>query len=47
LEETEKIEHNISEETLKRLEVLVRFMENDHQWVKSLHEFGLQSQNHP
>lgn len=41
LEETEKIEHNISEETLKRLEILAQFMENNPQWVQNLHEFSL------
>lgn len=33
LEETEKIEHNISEETMESLTILIKFMQ-EHNWVK-------------
>lgn len=33
LEQTEKIEHNLNENTVERIEVLVHFLENNHDWV--------------
>lgn len=33
LEETEKIEHNLSQETVKQIMLLVQFMEGNQQWM--------------
>lgn len=35
LEETEKIEHNISAKTLKQIRVLVEFMQTNEEWMKA------------
>lgn len=33
LEETEKIEHHLREETIERVKILVEFMQNNQQWM--------------
>jgi Mn-dependent DtxR family transcriptional regulator len=35
LEETEKIEHNLSTETVKQIMLLVQFMEENQQWMEA------------
>ena len=39
LEETEKIEHYISAETIERIMLLVEFMENNPEWMQSFNGF--------
>jgi len=39
LEETEKIEHSISEETLMRIKILVEFMEENQQWLDAFNNY--------
>ncbi|RJX18763.1 MAG: transcriptional regulator MntR [Ammonifex sp.] len=39
LEETEKIEHNISEGTLERIRVLVAFMQEHRQWIDAFNDY--------
>lgn len=38
LEETEKIEHNLSEETVHRLELLVNFLTQSNEWLEYLNK---------
>lgn len=39
LEETEKIEHYISAETIERIMLLVEFMENNTEWLQAFRDF--------
>lgn len=40
LEDTEKIEHNISEETYNQITLFVQFIQNNQQWLKVYKERG-------
>lgn len=42
LEDTEKIEHNISEETYKQILLFVQFMQKNAQWQESYKSFAAQ-----
>jgi Mn-dependent DtxR family transcriptional regulator len=44
LEETEKIEHNLSAETVQQIMLLVRFMEKNREWLEAFAAF---QQNSP
>ncbi|MDD2373615.1 MAG: transcriptional regulator MntR [Syntrophomonadaceae bacterium] len=39
LEETEKIEHYISQETIGKIMLLVEFMENNPEWMQAFNDF--------
>ena len=39
LEETEKIEHYISPETIGKIMLLVEFMENNFEWKQAFYDF--------
>ena len=39
LEETEKIEHYISPETIGKIMLLIKFMENDSEWLQAFNDF--------
>lgn len=39
LEDTEKLEHNISEETLKKIKLFVNFFEENPSWIKAFQEY--------
>ncbi len=43
LEDTEKIEHNISEETLKRITLFVKFMQENQQWLDAFNLYVMKN----
>lgn len=43
LQDTEKIEHNISDETYRQITLFVRFLQQNPEWMKEFNEFASNS----